>query len=109
MPRFRQHTARRVGESINELETEFKEEEDDKLAASRFRELMDALDVEESTQELALAILKEEGMQAVQVQYDKCLRAVRGSLKNFGRRPCSSTVGGSVCVAVWQFLAYRIY
>lgn len=67
---FRQQTARNVRESIEELETELKEEEEgnEKLAARRFRELMGALDVEENTQELALAILKEEGMQAVQVR-----------------------------------------
>lgn len=66
----RQQTARNVRESIEELETELKEEEEgnEKLAARRFRELMGALDVEENTQELALAILKEEGMQAVQVR-----------------------------------------
>lgn len=66
----RQQTARNVRESIEELETELKEEEkgNEKLAARRFRELMGAMDVEESTQELALAILKEEGMQAVQVR-----------------------------------------
>ncbi|CAM9484609.1 unnamed protein product [Pylaiella littoralis] len=67
----RQHTAKVIGETIDELESEFEEEGeenfDSKLAANKFVELMSALDVEESTQELALAILKEEGMQAVQV------------------------------------------
>ena len=65
---FRQHTARVMSESIDELETELEKEEDDTLTAKRFRELMDRLDVEEGAQELALAILKEEGLQAVQVQ-----------------------------------------
>eukprot|EP00904_Undaria_pinnatifida_P014217 jgi/Undpi1/9926/HiC_scaffold_28.g12380.m1 len=62
----RQHTARVMSESIDELETELEKEEDDTLTAKRFRELMDRLDVEEGAQELALAILKEEGLQAVQ-------------------------------------------
>ena len=57
-----------MSESIDELETELEKEEDDTLTAKRFRELMDRLDVEEGAQELALAILKEEGLQAVQVQ-----------------------------------------
>lgn len=66
-----------MSETIDELESEFEEEGgeffDSKLAANKFRELMSALDVEESTQELALAILKEEGMQAVQVRADGVL------------------------------------
>lgn len=65
-----------IGETIDELESEFEEEGeenfDSKLAANKFVELMSALDVEESTQELALAILKEEGMQAVQVLMVLC-------------------------------------
>eukprot|EP00903_Cladosiphon_okamuranus_P014064 g13072.t1 len=67
----RQHTARVMSETIDELESEFDEEGEDHfdstLAANKFKELMSALDVEESTQELAVAILKEEGLQAVQV------------------------------------------
>ncbi|CAM9480413.1 unnamed protein product [Ectocarpus sp. 6 AP-2014] len=68
----RQHTAKVMSETIDELESEFEHKgvewySDTKLAANKFRELMSALDVEESTQELALAILKEEGMHAVQV------------------------------------------
>ena len=67
----RQHTARVMSETIDELESEFDEEGEDyfdsTMAANKFRELMSALDVEESTQELAVAILKEEGLQAVQV------------------------------------------
>lgn len=60
---------RRIGKSIDELEHELKEDEDDDvLAATRFQELMGSLDIEEGTQELALAILKEEGMHAVQVR-----------------------------------------
>lgn len=57
-----------MDEGIDELNTEFQEEEDKQLAQWRFRELMDALDVEEVTQEMALAILREEGMPAVQVR-----------------------------------------
>ena len=56
-----------MSESIDELETEL-EKQDNTLTANRFRELMDTLDVDEGAQELALAILKEEGLQAVQVQ-----------------------------------------
>eukprot|EP00752_Nemacystus_decipiens_P004298 g3927.t1 len=67
----RQHTARVMSETIDELESEFEEEGEDyfdsTMAANKFKELMAALDVEESTQELAVAILKEEGLQAVQV------------------------------------------
>ncbi|CAM9308037.1 unnamed protein product, partial [Hapterophycus canaliculatus] len=68
----RQRTAKVMSETIDELESEFEDEDeegyvDSTLAAKKFQELMTALDVEESTQELALAILKEEGMQAVQV------------------------------------------
>ncbi|CAN0002706.1 unnamed protein product [Scytosiphon promiscuus] len=68
----RQHTAKVMSDRIDELESEFEDKDDEgyvdsTLAASRFQELMTALDVEDSTQELALAILKEEGMQAVQV------------------------------------------
>ncbi|CAB1097040.1 unnamed protein product [Ectocarpus sp. CCAP 1310/34] len=68
----RQHTAKVMSETIDELESEFEHKgvepySDTKLAANKFRELMSALDVEESTQELALAILQEEGMHAVQV------------------------------------------
>lgn len=57
-----------MGEGIDELNTEFQEEEDEQLALWRFQELMDALDVEEATQEMAFAILREEGMPAVQVR-----------------------------------------
>lgn len=68
----RQHTARVMSETIDELESEFEDEGEDyfdsTLAANKFKELMSALDVEESTQELAVAILKEEGLQAVQVR-----------------------------------------
>lgn len=68
----RQHTARVMSETIDELESEFDEEGEDyfdsTMAANKFKELMSALDVEESTQELAVAILKEEGLQAVQVR-----------------------------------------
>lgn len=68
----RQHTARVMSETIDELESEFDEEGgdyfDSTMAANKFKELMSALDVEESTQELAVAILKEEGLQAVQVR-----------------------------------------
>lgn len=60
-----------MSETIDELESEFDEEGEDffdsTMAANKFKELMSALDVEESTQELAVAILKEEGLQAVQV------------------------------------------
>lgn len=61
-----------MSETIDELESEFEDHDeegqvDSTLVADKFQELMMALDVEESTQELALAILKEEGMQAVQV------------------------------------------
>lgn len=65
---FRQYTARVMSESIDELETELETQEDNTLTANRFRELMDTLDVDEGAQELAVAILKEEGVQAVQVQ-----------------------------------------
>ncbi|CAM9167640.1 unnamed protein product [Laminaria digitata] len=61
-----QHTARVMSESIDELGTELQKKEDNTLTANRFRELMDTLDVDEGAQELALAILKEEGLQAVQ-------------------------------------------
>lgn len=57
-----------MSETIDELETELEKQEDDTLTAKRFRELMDTLDIEEGAQELALGILKEEGLQAVQVQ-----------------------------------------
>lgn len=56
-----------MDKGIDELNTEFQEKEDEQLALWRFRELMDVLDVEEATQEMALAILREEGMPAVQV------------------------------------------
>lgn len=74
----RQHTAKVMSETIDELGSEFEHKgvewySDTKLAANKFRELMTALDVEESTQELALAILKEEGMHAVQVKGRACL------------------------------------
>lgn len=68
----RQHTARVMSETIDELESEFDEEGEDffdsTMAANKFKEIMSALDVEESTQELAVAILKEEGLQAVHVR-----------------------------------------
>lgn len=68
----RQHTAKVMSDTIDELESEFEDEDEDHfdstLAANKFRELMSALDVEEGTQELALAILKEEGLHAVQVK-----------------------------------------
>lgn len=68
----RQHTAKVMSDTIDELESEFEDEDEDQfdstLAANKFRELMSALDVEESTQELAVAILKEEGLHAVQVK-----------------------------------------
>lgn len=57
-----------MSETIDELETELEKQKDSTLTASRFRELMDTLDVDEGAQELALGILKEEGLQAVQVQ-----------------------------------------
>lgn len=59
---------RNLREKITELETEFADEEDEGLAATRIAEVMDALDVEQSTQDLALTILKEEGFQAVQAR-----------------------------------------
>lgn len=68
----RHHTARVMSETVDELESEFDKEGDDyfdsTMAAKKFKELMSALDVEESTQELALAIMKEEGLQAVHVR-----------------------------------------
>lgn len=57
-----------MSETIDELETELEKQKDSTLTASKFQELMDTLDVDEGAQELALGILKEEGLQAVQVQ-----------------------------------------
>lgn len=90
----RQHTAKVMSETIDELESEFEHKgaqwySDTKLAANKFRELMSALDVEESTQELALAILKEEGMHAVQVKVRACLIFVCFS---YSRRPSKRRV-----------------
>lgn len=66
--RHRQQSAVNIGESIEELEMELKKDDGDSASAARFREIMNSLDVEVATQELALAILKEEGAQAVQVR-----------------------------------------
>lgn len=69
-----------MSDTIDELESEFDEEGgdyfDSTMAANKFKELMSALEVEESTQELAVAILKEEGLQAVQVPADIVLFGV---------------------------------
>lgn len=57
-----------MGESITELETELSTSEGDQgQATKRFLMMMDELDVEQSTQEHALAILKDEGLPAVRV------------------------------------------
>lgn len=53
---------------MSELETEFGDKGDKGATVDRIIEVMDALDVEQSTQDLALAILKEDGLQAVQVR-----------------------------------------
>lgn len=58
-----------MGESITELETELSTSDgDEDEAKEKFLAMMDELDVEESTQEHALAILKDEGLPAVKVR-----------------------------------------
>lgn len=58
-----------MGESITELETELSTGDgDEDEAKQRFLAMIDKLDVEESTQEHALAILKDEGLPAVKVR-----------------------------------------
>lgn len=75
-----------MSESIDELGTELQKQEDNTLTANRFRELMDTLDVDEGAQELALAILKEEGLHAVQVKKHSGMnsKATRGQGEGAG-------------------------
>lgn len=59
-----------MGESITELETQLSTSEGDQdQATKRFLTMMDELDVEQKTQEHALAILKDEGLPAVKVSF----------------------------------------
>lgn len=95
----RQYTARVMSESIDELETEFEKKKDDTLAANRFRELMDALDVDEGAQQLALAILKEEGLHAVQVQR-ACLVITKSSGEGRKEEPLFMVGAASVVAMV---------
>ncbi|CAM9202447.1 unnamed protein product [Choristocarpus tenellus] len=63
----RHNTVRQVGKRMGELKPQLEGKEvEEGEAIEHFRALLEALDVEEDTQELAMAILQEEGVQAVQ-------------------------------------------
>lgn len=59
---------RQMRQKISELETELADDGKHGLTAAQIAGAMDALDFEQSAQDVALTILKEEGMQAFKVR-----------------------------------------